>query len=129
MFSEYTVKQARVKFGKATSEVQADAYDALNTAIHTDTGIALTATAGFVKTLGLSNGLALAPLCTVVGGDSAKPVGDYYYVPALETANTVLLLGDNCSDGASDGRFCGYWRYSAADGSWSLSALPLLKSP
>ena len=114
---------------KAASEAQADAYDALNTAIHTDTGLALTATAGYVKTLGLSEGLALAPLCTVIGGDSAKPVGDYCYVPALATDNTVLLLGGYCSYGANDGRFSGYWGNSAADGYWSISALPLLKSP
>ncbi len=114
---------------KATSEVQADAYDGLNTAIHTDTGLALTATAGYVKTLGLSNGLALAPFCTTIGGDSAKPVGDYYYVPSLATADTVLRLGGHCSDGADDGRFFGVWGGSAAYGGWSISAFPLLKSP
>lgn len=103
-------------------------YDALNTSVHTDTGLKLPVT-GYVKTLGIANGLACAPFCTEVGGNSTNPVGDYYYVPSASTGNTVLLLGGSTSNGAIAGPFYGYWDIAASYSYWDSSARPSLKTP
>ena len=110
-------------------DVDPDDYDALNTSVHTDTGVALTETSGYILTLGECNGLCIPPFCTSVGGTSANPVGDYYYVPSLSTSNTVLLLGGAAAFGAYDGLFCGGWSVAASDSYWGYGSRPLLKNP
>ena len=110
-------------------DVDPDDYDALNTSVHTDTGVALTETSGYILTLGECNGLCIPPFCTSVGGTSANPVGDYYYVPALSTDNTVLLLGGYASYGPFDGLFFGNWIFTASYSSWAGGSRPLLKNP
>lgn len=113
----------------AKSRAEAEAYDALNTGVHQDTGCALPATSNYISELHMVAGLMLAPFAKTVTGDSSKPVGDYCYVPSLGTANTVLLAGGNAGDGVGCGRFYGYWHYSAAYSAWYVSGLPFLKTP
>jgi hypothetical protein len=119
----------------APNEAAADAVNELNTGIHIDTGLILpqaadgAAYSGYTKTLGEYPGLAAAPFCIEGGGSSANPVGDYVSAPALATANTALLLGGNARSGANAGPWFGYWNFTAGDGIWYISAVPLLKTP
>lgn len=119
----------------ANNPAEADAYDALNTAVHKDTGFALpqgaagAATEGYISALRLCPDVPAAPFCETVGGNSGNPIGDYCYVPTLATANTILIAGGLAVSGSVCGRFFGYWLYSAAVSSWLVGALPVLKSP
>lgn len=105
-----------------------DDYDALNTSVHKDTGLALTETSGYVKSFGIAEGLSFAPFCTEVGGNTSNPVGDYCYVPSLATANTVLLLGGCASYGANCG-WSGDWYYTAGSSYWNIGSCPRLLNP
>ena len=112
-----------------------DDYDALNTSVHKDTGLVLpqgaggAAASGYIKTLGMAEGLAIPPFCTEIGGTSASPVGDYYYVPELSTVNTILLLGGTARIGAYDGLFFGHWTYTASNSNWHIGARSRLVNP
>ena len=108
---------------------EADNYDAINTANHIDTGVALSASGGYIKELGFlsySGVLSVPIFCTVVGGSSTDPVGDYYYVAV--GSNTVLLFGGYAFNGTSDG-FYASWSYSAGASYWPFGGRPHLKSP
>ena len=110
---------------------QADAYDALDTSVHIDTGLVLPTSAGYIQTLGLpqrSGLLALPPFCTAVGGSSTNPVGDYFYNGDY-TYNTVLLRGGYASIGSYAGALYGIWSYAASYSNWNCSARPRLKNP
>ena len=117
----------------ANSSAEADNYDALNTSVHTDTGLILPQGAGgvavtaYIKTLGLVDELILPPFCVESGGDSTNPVGDYVYVPSIDTADTVLFAGGPASYGSIAGRFCGFWYGSASNSTWYTAAVPRLK--
>lgn len=106
-----------------------DKYDALNTSKHTDTGLVLPTSNNYISALGLVDGLGAVPFCTAVGGNSSNPVGDYVYVPALTTGNTVLLAGGSANYGAIDGPFYGDWRSAASYSYWNYAVSPVLKSP
>ena len=112
----------------AESSDAADNYNALNTSAHIDTGIAISETNGYIKTLAFPDMLLSAPcICTEVGGSSTAPVGDYFYnTPA---SNTILLVGGSATGGAYGGPF--FWRWNAAAGYsvWSFGGRPRLKSP
>ena len=115
----------------AADAEQADAYDALDTSVHIDTGLALPTSPGYIQTLGLpprSGLLALPPFCTAVGGSSANPVGDYFYNGDY-TYNTVLLRGGAANIVSAAGALCGYWIHAASGSLWNYSARPLLKTP
>lgn len=109
-------------------EGDTDNYDALNTSKHIDTGLALTETSGYIQTLGMCDGLSFAPFCTAVGGSSSNPVGDYCYVPSLETGNTVLLLGGIAGSGSDCGWY-GAWSSAAGGAYWYIGSCPRLLNP
>ena len=119
------------KIWVANSRAEAAAYDALNTGVHRDTGLALPTVSNYVAELHLDNLLPLAPFAKATGGTagSTNPVGDYCYVPSLGTGNTILRLGGNATDGAGDGRFYGVWYYAASNSGWFIACLPFLKTP
>ena len=115
----------------AHDDNEADAADALNASLHIDTGIALSTTEGYVKKLGIlsrSGLLCCPPFCTEKGGDSANPVGDYYYINA-SAGNTVLIRGGHASYGAYGGAFYGIWDRAASGSYWLCAARPRLKNP
>lgn len=119
------------KIWVANSRAEAAAADALNIAVHRDTGKVLPAAEGYIAALGLDALLPLAPICTASGGagGSTNPVGDYCYKPAIGADDTVLLAGGHAYYGASCGRFFGYWSTTVANLSWFIAALPFLKTP
>jgi len=106
-----------------------DNYDGLNTGVHKDTEIVLSASGGYVKKLGFGRtaGLCCIPACTEVGGNSDNPVGDYHWIN--ENYDTVLIAGGNASNGGIAGRCCGNWSSPSSYSAWYYAARPLLKSP
>lgn len=115
----------------AADAEQADAYDALDTSVHIDTGLVLPTSVGYIQTLGLpprSGLLALPPFCTAVGGNSTNPVGDYSFNMDY-TYNTVLIRGGSASSVSYAGALTGHWYGTVTASSWGYSARPRLKNP
>lgn len=107
-----------------------DNYDALDTTKHTDTGIVLPAGAeGWINTLGFADGLSALGFVTSFGGSNAAPVGDYGYVPAASTGNTILLLGAGAADGLLCGGWSGFWGRASGNSYWRNGSAPALKNP
>ena len=107
-----------------------DNYDAIDTTKHIDTGVVLSATNGYVDSLGIVDGMSIPPVTTGAGsgsGGSSNPVGDYYYVTT--TANTILLLGGSANFGSYVGLFSGYWGYASSYSVWNSGSRPRLKNP
>ena len=106
----------------------ADNYNAINTAEHISTGIAISAKGGYIQSLAFPEERLSAPaFCTAVGGSSTAPVGDYFYT--APTSNTILLVGGNASRGVNDGPFYWNWTIPASDSYWYSGGRPRLKSP
>ena len=118
----------------ANTEAIADTLDALDTSKCTDTGLTLpqgasgAGTEGYIKSLGIKTGiLSSPPICTLTGGDSSNPVGDYFYTPSLATGNTVCLVGSSANSGAKVGSSYAYWAGAASASWWDYAARPILK--
>ena len=62
---------------------------------------------GYVKAFGFSEDCDFAYMTSLVGGDSNKPVGDYYYVNMSSNNNYIALLGASWTSGTNAGLF--YW--------------------
>lgn len=108
-----------------------DGYTALNTSVHTDTGIALpTLSNGSYVTVGGNaqriSGLSAFMATGTSSGNSTSPVGDQQYVPTPATQNTILLFGGASHIGWNCGVFCGYWNHASGLSYWDVSALPFL---
>lgn len=110
-----------------------DNYDALNTEQHIDTGVVIgrtndgtIASTGYIKTLvtggEINQPLGFVPFCTELGGNSTNPWGDYSYVPAITTGNTVCFLGGSALNGAGGGPGYAYWYYGSGFAHWSSGA-------
>ena len=110
-------------------EATVDNYDALNTSVHSDTGIEIASASNYIQTLAIADGFSAAPFCSAVGGNSTNPVGDYSYVPAASASNTVLFLGGRANYGANDGAFYADWYGSAGSSNWYSGSRPHLKNP
>lgn len=114
----------------AATDADADNYDAINTSVHLDTGVALSTTQNYIKTLGFpeqSGRLAAPCFCTEVGGSSSAPVGDYFYTNVGNAR--VLLVGGTANAGADAGLFYWYWRFAAGASSWAFTGRPRLLNP
>lgn len=114
---------------------EADKYDQLDKTVHKDTGLQLATGAdgaaanGYIKTLGIAQGLAAAPICTAIGGDSTRPVGDYLWMPVNTAGNTILIAGGSAYNGLYCGPFSGVWGYASSNAWWFYCARPVLKNP
>lgn len=116
---------------------EADAYDALNKTVHTDTGFVLPYTFGedgtapsvgtYINDIHFHPDLPLLPFAKTCGGNSEKPIGDYVYLPPSTTGNTIQLVGGAASHGVYCGRFCGRWHGTSGSSRWGASALLFLK--
>ena len=109
-----------------------DDYDALNTSVHQDTGVALPAleAAGWQVVGGNAQrlpGLAAFLATGTSSGSSASPVGDQQYLPLPTTGNTILLSGCGANHGWYCGLFGGSWNYGSGYSHWSFAARPILK--
>lgn len=112
--------------------VDADDYNALDTSVHEDTGMALPLleVANWQTVGGNANMIEnIAFLITgTSSGSSASPVGDQQYVPLATAGNTILLFGGRSNGGWRFGLFCGNWFYSASVSDWYYGASPVLKT-
>ena len=108
-----------------------DDYNALNTSVHTDTGVALPdVSAGWLTVGGNAQriaGLAAFMATGTSSGSSSSPVGDQQYVPLKSAGNTVLWLGCVAYYGWSCGVLGCSWARDAGSSGWSYAARPLLK--
>lgn len=107
-------------------------YDALNTSVHIDTGVALPElSAGEWQTVGGNAqavpGLGAFLVTGTSSGSSSSPVGDQQYVPTPSTGDTILLFGCAAYYGWGCGVFSGNWGYGAGASYWSCAGLPILK--
>lgn len=115
----------------AADEAEADAYDALNTVVHTDTGITAASGRGYINRLGMltRSGLLSTPaFCTEIGGDSSNPVGDYHDGNTV-SSDGILLFGGCTDTSLYNGMFCARWTYTALNREWRIGARPRLKRP
>lgn len=118
---------------RTKSRYDAETIVALDTSTCIDTGCVLPwgegdiANGGYIGTLDLADGISAFPLCSVLGGNSSNPVGDYTYIPA-KGSNHVCAVGGPAGDGAIDGRFYANWGYSRGSAGWNLSASPSTKT-
>ena len=109
-----------------------DDYDAVNTSVHTDTGVALPELeSGAWLTVG-GNAQRIPGIMGFMAtgtssGSSSSPVGDQQYVPTPSTGDTILLFGGYAYFGWGDGVFFGAWDLVAGDSSWARAGLPILK--
>ena len=110
-----------------------DDYDALDTSVHYDTGVALPDVTAAWLTVG-GNAQRIPNLCGFMAtgassGSSSSPVGDQQYVPAITAGNTILLSGGDSSYGWYCGLFCGSWTTGSGYSYWCCAGSPLLKTP
>ena len=133
---QYTLgiyRQAQTNHLWIADEVDPDDYDALNTSVHTDTGVALPDVSAAWLTVGGNaqrvTGLQSFLATGTSSGSSTSPVGDQQYVPAITAGNTILLFGCNANAGWFCGVAGGIWDNSSGISYWNSSAAPLLKNP
>ena len=110
-------------------EADLDDYDAIDTSVHHDSGIAVATSDNFIDELGLISGIGQLGICTKVGGSGTKPVGDYHY---QANADTVFRFGGasaTASYATRYGRFFGTSGDAASYAAWYYSAVPRLKAP
>lgn len=115
----------------ATSDEQADEYDALDTSAHLDTGIVLSTNGGYIQTLGMlsrSGMLSIPPFCTAIGGNNTNPVGDG--TANIEpNNNTVLGFGGGANLSLNCGTLYTRFDITQLSASTAMSARPRLKPP
>lgn len=69
------------------------------------TGFSCATKEGYIKAFGYSEDCDFMYMTSKVGGDSNRPVGDYYYVNMSNNNIYIALLGANWSDGTRSGLF------------------------
>lgn len=70
---------------------------------------------GYVSAFGYSPECDFMFIAAECSGDSANPVGDYFYQYYSYSGMTVAVLGGRCADGSAAGLFC--WRVGNASSS------------
>lgn len=81
------------------------------------TGFSCATKEGYIKAFGYSEDCDFMYMTSKVGGDSNRPVGDYYYVNMSNNNIYIARLGAHWSDGAKSGLF-----------SWSLNSVASSRS-
>lgn len=71
------------------------------------TGFSCATKEGYIKAFGYSEDCDFMYMTSKVGGDSNRPVGDYYYVNMSNNNIYIALLGASWRNGAESGLF--YW--------------------
>ena len=69
------------------------------------TGFSCATKEGYIKAFGYSEDCDFMYMTSKVGGDSNRPVGDYYYVNMSSNNIYIARLGANWNDGAMSGLF------------------------
>lgn len=104
-------------------------YNSLNKNIHYDTGLTIPNSSNYILELNNvseSGLLSVPPFCTVSGGSSLNPVGDYCYIDNI-AANSALLRGGVANMVGAAGIFQSFWEYNNTVSTYVTSAKPRLK--
>lgn len=113
----------------AHNEEEAILYNSLNKNIHYDTGLTIPNSSNYILELNNvseSGLLSVPPFCTVSGGSSLNPVGDYCYSDNI-AANSALLRGGASNMVGAAGIFQSFWEYNNTVSTFQTSAKPRLK--
>ncbi|MCZ9313147.1 MAG: hypothetical protein O0V67_07195 [Methanocorpusculum sp.] len=87
--------------------------DGTQNAPYQDAGITICGTSGYVSAFAYNEDFDWLFICSETNGDSAVPVGDYFYQNKSYSGYTVAALGGSWKDGSRAGGF--YWHvYLAA---------------
>lgn len=78
------------------------------------TGFSCATKEGYIKAFGYSEDCDFMYMTSKVGGDSNRPVGDYYYVNMSNNNIYIALLGAGWGYGTRSGLFCWYLKYVAS---------------
>ena len=78
------------------------------------TGFSCATKEGYIKAFGYSEDCDFMYMTSKVGGDSNRPVGDYYYVNMSNNNIYIARLGAYWNHGASSGLFCWNLNYVAS---------------
>lgn len=79
------------------------------------TGFSCATKEGYIKAFGYSEDCDFMYMTSKVGGDSNRPVGDYYYVNMSNNNIYIALLGASWNDGARSGLFYWFLHYVASN--------------
>ena len=106
-------------FGKSSPVPRNSAFDGSkdfsdNKDDYISTGFSSATESGYAKAFGYSEDCDFTYITSQVGGDSSKPVGDYYYVN-MSNNTYIALLGAHWIYGAFAGLFCWGLTYVASD--------------
>lgn len=77
---------------------------------------------GYVSAFGYSDTCDFLFIPCEVSGDSANPVGDYFYQNVSGSAMTVACLGSNCADGSNAGLFYWYVHTASSYSYWDVGS-------
>lgn len=79
------------------------------------TGFSCATKEGYIKAFGYSEDCDFMYMTSKVGGDSNRPVGDYYYVNMSNNNIYIARLGARWGNGAASGLFDWYLHHVASD--------------
>lgn len=92
------------------------------------TGFSCATKEGYIKAFGYSEDCDFMYMTSKVGGDSNRPVGDYYYVNMSNNNIYIALLGARWTDGTLSGLFCWNLNSVASDRNCTISGRLCRKS-
>lgn len=92
------------------------------------TGFSCATKEGYIKAFGYSEDCDFMYMTSKVGGDSNRPVGDYYYVNMSSNNIYIARLGASWTNGAASGLFCWALSYVASDRSCDIGGRLCRKS-
>lgn len=92
------------------------------------TGFSCATKRGYIKAFGYSEDCDFMYMTSKVGGDSNRPVGDYYYVNMSSNNIYIARLGASWTNGAASGLFCWALSYVASDRSCDIGGRLCRKS-
>lgn len=96
--------------------------DDTTSAPYQSTGFNFARANGYISAYGYSDACDFMFIPCEVTGDSANPVGDYFYQNVASTNMTVAVLGSYCDGGSRAGLFCWYVANASSDSYWSVGS-------
>lgn len=77
---------------------------------------------GYISAFGFSDDCDFLFIACEVTGDSANPVGDYFYQNVSATVMTVAVLGGGCGNGSRAGLFFWHVADASSDSGWNVGS-------
>lgn len=96
--------------------------DDTTSAPYQSTGFNFARANGYISAYGYSDACDFMFIPCEVTGDSANPVGDYFYQNVTSSNMTVALLGGSCSDGSRAGLFFWYVYDASSFSGWAVGS-------